>query len=297
MTLSCAASVALENCKEDASPATWEQRYVYDGNGKRVRRDRRYATGAIASTVYAYGAGGELAAEYGEPEQGGTQYVTVDHLGSTRVTTNGTGAVVARLDYEPFGQELMVTGASPRNGVAGYGSLSGLGLTRRFSSKERDPETGLDYFGARYFAGAMGRFTSADAPFADQAADDPQSWNLYAYVRNNPLQYVDEDGRSIYTKAAKVAGKLLKGGDKLAAFADNVQDFNNLTGAGNSITQRVAGGLMLATELLPISGHDIEAGINAAANLYEQARDVRDAFCPRMAVRRSQVPALSKRWP
>jgi len=54
---------------------------------------------------------------------------------------------------------------------------------------------GLDYFGARYYSGAMGRFTSPDKPFADQHPEDPQSWNLYAYGRNNPLKYVDRNGR------------------------------------------------------------------------------------------------------
>jgi hypothetical protein len=52
----------------------------------------------------------------------------------------------------------------------------------------------LDYFGARYFSSAQGRFTSADKPFADQYLRDPQSWNLYAYARNNPLRYIDDDG-------------------------------------------------------------------------------------------------------
>lgn len=41
----------------------------------------------------------------------------------------------------------------------------------------------------------MGRFTTSDLPFADQHANDPQSWNLYAYGRNNPLKYVDRTGR------------------------------------------------------------------------------------------------------
>lgn len=55
--------------------------------------------------------------------------------------------------------------------------------------------TGLDYFGARYFSAAQGRFTSPDAPLLDQSSGDPQSWNLYGYVRNNPLKYHDPDGR------------------------------------------------------------------------------------------------------
>ena len=58
-----------------------------------------------------------------------------------------------------------------------------------------DRLVGLDYFGARYFSGAMGRFTSPDEPSADQHPSDPQSWNLYSYARNNPLRYFDPTGR------------------------------------------------------------------------------------------------------
>ncbi len=64
----------------------------------------------------------------------------------------------------------------------------------QFTGKERDAETGLDYFGARYFSGAQGRFTSPDPPGLDQSEDDPQSWNLYSYVRNNPLRFIDPTG-------------------------------------------------------------------------------------------------------
>ncbi|MCZ2155130.1 MAG: RHS repeat-associated core domain-containing protein [Bryobacterales bacterium] len=67
--------------------------------------------------------------------------------------------------------------------------------THRFTGKERDAETGLDYFGARYLSGLPGRFTGADAPFADQEETQPQSWNLYAYVRNNPLRFIYLTGR------------------------------------------------------------------------------------------------------
>ena len=71
--------------------------------------------------------------------------------------------------------------------------------TLEFTGKERDAETGLDYFGARYFSGAQGRFTSPDVPLADQWEKDPQSWNLYSYVRNNPLRFIDPTGRECVT--------------------------------------------------------------------------------------------------
>jgi len=67
----------------------------------------------------------------------------------------------------------------------------------RSTGKERDAESGLDYFGARYFSGAQGRFTSPDQPFNDQDASDPQSWNLFAYGRNNPLLYTDPTGDEV----------------------------------------------------------------------------------------------------
>jgi RHS repeat-associated protein len=62
----------------------------------------------------------------------------------------------------------------------------------RYTGKERDTESGNDYFGARYYASSMGRFLSPD-PAGPWAADvaDPQSWNFYAYARNNPLINVD----------------------------------------------------------------------------------------------------------
>ena len=65
-----------------------------------------------------------------------------------------------------------------------------------FTGNERDAETGLDFFGARYFSSAQGRFTSRDPTFMTRARiGDPQQWNLYAYTRNNSLKYFDPDGR------------------------------------------------------------------------------------------------------
>lgn len=66
-----------------------------------------------------------------------------------------------------------------------------------YTGKERDQETGLDYFGTRYMSSAQGRFISPDSPFLDQHPTDPQSWNLYAYGRNNPLLFTDPTGESV----------------------------------------------------------------------------------------------------
>jgi RHS repeat-associated protein len=69
-------------------------------------------------------------------------------------------------------------------------------LAGEFTGKERDGETGLDNFLARYYSGAQGRFTSPDQPLIDQNPADPQSWNLYGYARNNPLTNLDPTGQS-----------------------------------------------------------------------------------------------------
>ncbi len=73
------------------------------------------------------------------------------------------------------------------------------GIRSRCTGKERDAESGNDYFGARYYASSMGRFLSPDwsakvQPVPYAKLDDPQSLNLYSYVRNNPLSRVDKDG-------------------------------------------------------------------------------------------------------
>jgi len=95
----------------------------------------------------------------------------------------------------PFGEDL----ASLRSSVAipSYGSANF--PTQKFTGKERDAETGLDYFGARYFSAAQGRWTSPDwsatpTPIPYAILSDPQTLNLYAYVRNNPLNIRDFDG-------------------------------------------------------------------------------------------------------
>jgi len=67
-----------------------------------------------------------------------------------------------------------------------------------FTGKERDGETGLDYFGARYYGSAQGRFTSPDPLLSSGRPWDPQSWNRYSYVLNNPLRYTDPLGLYVW---------------------------------------------------------------------------------------------------
>lgn len=156
--------------------------YVYDGKGRRVKRKV-----GSAETYYVYGADGAMVAEYPTSLIAqGPEYVVPDHLGSIRMKFNGAATVTMRRDYEPYGDEIARTGE-------GYGVADALAM--RFTGKERDAETSLDYFGARYMSSAQGRFTSPDAPGFDQWTVNPQSWNLYGYVRNNPLRYIDPTGR------------------------------------------------------------------------------------------------------
>jgi RHS repeat-associated protein len=65
---------------------------------------------------------------------------------------------------------------------------------RHSTGKERDAETGLDYFGARYLSAAQGKFMSPDPLIASANLEDPQSWNRYVYARNNPLRFTDSEG-------------------------------------------------------------------------------------------------------
>jgi RHS repeat-associated protein len=110
---------------------------------------------------------------------------------------------VACHDFLPFGEEIS-------SGSSGYGGRTATcfteagsttdGTAQRFTGKERDAELagsamqGLDYFGARYFSGAQGRWTSPDPSSAGLNIANPQSWNLYNYVLNNPLRLVDNNG-------------------------------------------------------------------------------------------------------
>jgi RHS repeat-associated protein len=95
-----------------------------------------------------------------------------------------------------------------RSTIPGYSSLAQAdGQKRQFTSKERDIETGLDFFEARYFSSVQGRFGSPDPIFiSEQQIISPQIWNRYNYTGNQPLSYVDPDG--LYRWATSLGGRL-----------------------------------------------------------------------------------------
>jgi len=180
--------------------------YDYDGEGRRVRRITVSGT-----TVFVYDAAGRLTAQYQTAPApiSGTQYFAQDHLGSTRLVTDSGGNVISRMDYFAFGMIIPGTASfDNRNTVPGYNGDPNLDF--EFTGKERDAETGLDYFNLRYMSSAQGRFTSPDPLLwqtwshgsdSTRAAfqrfiSDPQGLNKYAYVRNNPSRYTDPTGLS-----------------------------------------------------------------------------------------------------
>jgi RHS repeat-associated protein len=146
------------------------------------------------STVYVYDVFGSLAAEYSSAPLTtapvcGTCYLSTDHLGSTRLVTGENGSVIARHDYLPFGEEIP-------SGYANRGAdwAADDSVKQKFTGQARDSETGNDFFNARYFNGALGRFLSPDPGNAGADLLNPQSWNGYGYVNNSPLINVDPDG-------------------------------------------------------------------------------------------------------
>jgi RHS repeat-associated protein len=110
-----------------------------------------------------------------------------NHLGTHSLVTDATGDMPPQKesDYYPYGGEILVSGNDSNH--------------YKFTGKERDSESGLDMFGARYYGSSLGRFTSPDPKLMTaRHLGSPQKWNKYAYVQNNPLTRFDPDGKDDY---------------------------------------------------------------------------------------------------
>lgn len=165
--------------------------YVYDGDGKRVKKT--VPNGEI--TIFVYDATGKLIGEFSTivapPQDAKVAYLTNDHLGSPRVNTDARGAIVSRHDYHPFGDEIVSATTPKRSPGVGYVDDT---VRKQFTGYERDEETQLDFAQARMFGSRAGRFTSPDPSWISVSCENPQTWNRYIYVLNNPLRYSDPLG-------------------------------------------------------------------------------------------------------
>jgi len=165
--------------------------YVYDGDGKRVKKKAYDQYGVIKeTTIFVYDSSGKIVAEYSTALNPTPQvsYLTNDHLGSPRINTNENGAVISRHDYHPFGEEVLT---NQRTAGVGYASDDN---RKQFTGYERDNEIELDFAQARYYNTAHGRFTTVDPLAASASQSDPQTFNRYVYVRNSPLVMTDPTG-------------------------------------------------------------------------------------------------------
>ncbi|MDP2187239.1 MAG: RHS repeat-associated core domain-containing protein, partial [Sphingobacteriaceae bacterium] len=138
-----------------------------------------------------------------------------DHLGSSSFLTDGGGIATQHLQYMPFGEDLV----HQQNTAAYYTPYT-------FSGKERDMETGLSYFGARYYDAGLSIWLSVD-PMADKYP----SLSAYNYCAWNPVMLVDPDGRSF---------ELFIEGTEANSAMDQLQSSTNLTLSRDPETGKVS---------------------------------------------------------
>ena len=136
-----------------------------------------------------------------------------DHLGSSSWITDANGEAVQHLEYLPWGEDLIDQ------------KLSGFdGVRYTFSAKEKDSETGLSYFGSRYYSSDLSVWLSVD-PMSDKYP----SLSPYSYCANNPVKVVDPNGEEWETlEDANFANKLIKKAERLIQKAENkIAKFQN----------------------------------------------------------------------
>jgi RHS repeat-associated protein len=181
-----------------------------------------------------------------------------DWLGTRRQQTDYLGNPVLNFTGLPFGDGLATLEVSTTDAADA--------TEHHFTGKERDAESGNDYFGARYYASSMGRFMSPDwsakiSPVPYAKLGDPQSLNLYAYVGNNPLSRADADGHTATCGTGANQGQCASDLNKLApgtkVAADGTVSKGSLlqrivnhldgNGAGQSLVSRIVNDSHLTT--------------------------------------------------
>jgi RHS repeat-associated protein len=166
------------------------------------RRRQSDLTGSLTSEYVFFN--GERVARKDFPSNAVSYYFS-DHLKTASVITDAAGNIKEDEDYLPFGAEVKFVDNDSNH--------------YKFTGKERDAETGLDYFGARYYSNGLGRFMTADWSAKPEAVsysdlDDPQSLNLYSYVRNVPTSKVDLDSTGMIATVRRTRSALNEGQSK-----------------------------------------------------------------------------------
>ena len=162
--------------------------FGYDTEGRRVKK-----TASSQTTYYFYGRTG-LLSEFTTVNTGTTQaqstdrlnYVVSEQTGTPVLMLAGSGTVLENNRVLPFGELWSSQTASAND--------------QKFTTYLRDQETGNDYAMARFYASRYGRFMSADLSGANIDLADPQSWNAYAYVNGDPIDFTDPSGEGFWSK-------------------------------------------------------------------------------------------------
>lgn len=141
-----------------------------------------------------YDLDGKLVAEYGGQtavDEGGVKYLLTDWQDSTRAVVSGAGYVQGRMDFTAYGEEIAI-GVGLRTSQQGFGNTNN--LRQKYGQTERDNATGLDHTWFRKHEYRGGRWTSPDLYESSFSLDNPQSFNRYSYVENEPTNFIDPDG-------------------------------------------------------------------------------------------------------
>ena len=199
-------TITTMSCDPTANGFQITENYVLGPSGEELsmvdgtntwQRTNVYVGGRLTATYDLAGLHFHLSDPLGTRRVQLSGNLTSGNLTSSNLTSSGQPQPLgqAELDCQslPYGDQQSCTPAPNAP------STSDDATPLHFTGKERDAESGNDYFGARYYASTMGRFMSPDwsakeEPVPYATMNDPQSLNLYAYVRNNPLRGVDPDG-------------------------------------------------------------------------------------------------------
>ena len=240
-------------------------------------------SGDKSATIDVYPSAGMTGVSYGVQHAGGqgvyadatTTFYHGDHLGSSRLLSGPDGYPTWQGTYYPYGAEYIAPGVNNNTTVNHY----------KFTGKERDAESGLDDFGARYFSSAAGRFMSPDPPLLDQNPGNPQSWNLYSYVRNNPMNSTDPTGNTTCSdgsdRGSNGQPKCDGGGSSESVPANtSPAPLAQETPPSQMTTLQFLGQELLgvydttAAPLVSTVEHPVQTVKNAASNLVEGVKDV-----------------------